>query len=63
MSEPMVGEVMRKAQLLMRTKSDGAPENTDWMAEHLEKTGDHDDPIYWRRIVMWIEILIEEGHS
>lgn len=63
MSEPLDGEVMRRAQMIMKTKGKGALEHAEKITERLEKTGDHDDLIYWRRIAMQIEMLIEGDHG
>ena len=61
MKDPLAGEIMRKAQLLMKGKGKGALEHAKKKAEYMQKTGDKDDQVFWQRIATQIELLIEES--
>jgi len=63
MSDQFAGEIMKTASMLLKTKGNGALEHAQNISERMQKSGDEEDQIYWKRIVMQIEALIEGGHG
>lgn len=63
MQELLSGEIMGKAQMLMKIKGDGALEHANMMAERMQKANDEEYLVYWQKIVTQIELLIEGGHG
>ncbi len=53
------GEIMKRAQMLLKTKGQGALEHANGVFEDMQKTGAEEDRIYWHRIVKQVEILVE----
>jgi len=59
MQETIPGEVMGKAQLLMKIKGDDALSHANMMAAQMRESSDEDYLFYWQQIVTQIELLIE----
>jgi len=55
----MTNEVMKRAKMLVNTKGEGAIEHANRMLDNTQKTGDEEDSVYWQKIVMQIELLID----
>lgn len=53
------GEIMKRAQMLFRTKGQGALEYANQMLKRTQKTYDKEEQVYWHRIVMQIELLVD----
>ena len=54
------GEIMRRADLLFKSRGQGALDYANMMEESMQKTGAKDDQVYWLKIARQIELLIEE---
>jgi len=52
-------EVMKRAKMLVNTKGEGAIEHANRMLQNIRKTGDEEDSVYWQKIVMQVELLVE----
>jgi len=54
-----VGEIMRQALMLMKTKRGGALEHANKMVDYMRKAGHDEDQDYWQKIVRQIEAIAE----
>ena len=55
------GEIMKRAQLLIKGKGDAALDYSNKMAARMEETGDQDDIVYWEKIAKQVELLLYEN--
>ena len=55
------GEIMRRAQLLVKSKGEAALDYTNKMAERKEELGEEDDLVYWEKIAKQVELLLYEN--
>ena len=55
------GEVMRNAQLLVRSKGEGALDHAEKMVERMHETGSDDDQAFWEKISAQIGLLVYEN--
>ena len=57
----MAGEIMKRAMMLINSKGEDALKHANQMFENAQKTGDEEDRVYWQKIVMQVELLVEES--
>ena len=55
------GEIMKRAKMLFESKGRGALEYANHTYESMKKTGYEEDRVYWHRIIVQVELLIEEA--
>ncbi len=55
------GEVMKRAQMLIKSKGQDALEHANLVFESMQESGDEDAIFYWHRIVRQVELLVEEN--
>ena len=58
----MDGEIMKRANLLVKSKGQGALEYANKMLEEIEETGDDEEKTYWHRIALQVELLVEQNY-
>ena len=54
------GEIMKRAQMLVKSKGHGALDHANQVFESMQESGDEDAIFYWHRILMQVEILVDE---
>ncbi len=54
------GEIMRRAQLLIKGKGDAALDYSNKMAARKEELGEEEDLAYWEKIAKQVELLLYE---
>lgn len=54
------GEIMRRAQLLIKGKGDDALDYANKMAARKEELGEEEDFAYWEKIAKQVELLLYE---
>ena len=54
----LAGEIMQRAQMLIKTKGEDALEHSKNVLEDMQKAGE-EDRVYWQRIVRQVELLVE----
>lgn len=57
----LAGEIMKRAEMLIKTKGQDALEYSNTVFESMMKTGGDEDRIYWHRIVRQIEVIVEDN--
>ena len=57
----LAGEIMKRAQMLLKTKGQDALEHSKNVLEDMLKAGEEEDRVYWHRIVRQVELLVEEN--
>jgi len=57
------GEIRRRAELLFRSRGQGALEYANIMVGSMQKKDDKDDLTYWEGVARQVELLIEEGNN
>ena len=55
----LAGEIMKRAQIILNTKGQGALEHAKNVFEGVQKKGDEEDRVYWHKIVKQVELLVE----
>lgn len=50
---------MQRAMMLVKNKGNGALEYANQMFKRTQKTYDKEEQVYWQKIAMQIELLIE----
>lgn len=55
------GEIMKRAQMLFKTKGRDALKHSKNMLEDLQKAGEEEERVYWHGIVKQVELLVEEN--
>ena len=58
---PGKSEIMRNAQLLIRSKGGGALDHAEKMVERMHEMGNDDDQAVWEKIAAQIELLVYEN--
>ena len=54
------GEIMRNAQLLIRSKGDRALDHAEKMVKRMQKTGEEEDQAFWEKIASQVDLLLYE---
>jgi len=54
------GEIMRNAQVLVKSKGAGAAQYTNNMVETMRKAGNEHDTAFWEKIAAQVELLVFE---
>ena len=57
----LAGEVMKRAQMLVKIRGRDALEHANQMIESMRKTGDEEHCDYWHRIALQVELLVKEN--
>ncbi len=57
----MEGEIMKRANLLFKSKGKGALDYANKMLDSVQESGDEEDKAYWFRITQQIELLVDEN--
>ncbi len=52
-------EIMQRASMLVKSKGEGALEYANQILKRVQKTYDKEEQVYWDKIAMQIELLIE----
>ena len=55
------GEIMKRAQLLIKGKGEAALDYANKMTARMEETGDEDDIVYWEKIAKQVDLLLYEN--
>ena len=55
------GEIMRNAQLLVRSKGDGALGHAEKMVKRMQETGEGEEQAFWERIAAQVDLLLYEA--
>ena len=54
------GEVMKRAQMLIKSRGQDALDHANLVFESMQESGDEDAIFYWHRIVRQVELLVDE---
>ena len=55
------GEIMKRAQMLIKSRGQDALEHANLVFESMEESGDEDAIFYWHRILRQVEVSVEEN--
>ena len=55
----LAGKVMKRAQMLFNVRGQDALEYANQILKRTQKTYDKEEQVYWHRIVMQVELLID----
>lgn len=53
------GEVIDRAQILLKVRGQGALEYANQMLKRTQKTYDKEEQVYWHRIIRQVELLVD----
>ena len=57
----LAGEIMKRAQMILKTKGQDALKHANQVFDSMQKSGDEENRVYWHRIVKQVELLVEEN--
>ena len=57
----LAGEIMKRAQMLLKTRGEDALRYSQKVLADTQKADDEEDRIYWNKIVRQVELLVQEN--